>query len=144
MGSALQNLPVCNHPDIIQAKFHLESAIHLAEKYGKTWNSIIWIRSKVSRKKSVKHELNAIAYDVHTELIMAAISINKYMVDCEIPGSVIDSLNEAYRSLYKEHEKEVDARQLSLVMQPIINLPLSIKSVEKVLVISHSEKSNKW
>lgn len=143
MGSALSDLPTHNHPDLIEARFHLESAIELADKYCKHWNSIVWIKSKVGRKKTVKFELNAIAYDTYSELILAAINVNKYMVHSEVSASVIDSLNRAYHSIHKEHGKEVNARQLALILEPAINFPLVIKSVEKVLVMSHLERSSK-
>lgn len=134
MGSALEDFPTCNHPDLIQARFHLESAIELADKYHKTWHSIIWIKSKAGRKKSVRHKLNAIAYDVYTELIMTAIYINKYTIGHDIPSSVIESLNMAYQSIHQHHGEEIDSKQLTLTMQPVLKLPFRIKQTEYAFV----------
>lgn len=139
MGSALEKFPSCDHPDLAQARFHLESAYELADRYYKTWHSIIWINSKVGRKKSVRHELNSIAYDIYTELIMSAVYINKYTISHDIPDSVIESLNLAYRSIHQHHGEELNSRQLELTMQPVVNLPLKIKQVEYVLLKNHEQ-----
>jgi hypothetical protein len=107
---------------VIAAVEALEPAIDKAEKYYQLKWSIVWFESKTAKKRSVKAELNILAYDSYTYYAKASRFLKKQRDINKEQGIIpptwwIDamvSINLAHYAFQEEHINEIGTKQLKL------------------------------
>jgi hypothetical protein len=123
MQYALEKLKLHEDSDyIVGAVQALEKAVDRAEKYHKLKWSIVWFESKTAKKRSVKAELNILAYDSYTYYVEASCFLRK-QTDINKEQAItpptwwIDamvSINLAHYAWREEHINEIGTKQLKL------------------------------
>ncbi len=118
LSVALNHIPG-NHFLLEAAKSELAIAVNCAERYEKTWHSIIWIRSNTRTKIRIRHELNYFAFEFYTHFLKAVDYLNQYanfMNEQGVPVAnwwweMACSLNTASRAIHRENKQEIFSRQ---------------------------------
>jgi hypothetical protein len=120
MRCAIKELKPHNDNEYINSAIKaLEKAVILADKYYKLKWSIIWIESKIAKKKSLSAELNLIAYDCYTFYIEAFRQL-KMQINTESepkPQWLKEAticMNLVHYSFQEEHMHEIHFKQLKL------------------------------
>lgn len=112
-----------SHELISSMNLHLTLFVAYAKAYDDVWNSIYWNSSNAATQRRVREKLHRLAFDAMTSLLEAAQLYNQFLDYCELHNLVSYNwilytsyaLKDAYNILLKEHPREVDSIQLSLL-----------------------------
>jgi hypothetical protein len=106
---------------IVNASKALKTAIEIAEKYHSLQWSIIWIESKTAKKRSLKAELNILAYNCYSYFSDACNLINQQATNesmHSVPplwwNEMVIELTLVDSSFQREHSHEIYKKQLAL------------------------------
>lgn len=109
--------------NLVSAKENFLEAAKLAKRYNQTWHSIHWATSRAGVKRTVREELNHIAFDCYSYFLLGIEGLNSYadLMDAEkspVPNwweSILSQVEDVYQHFHKNHKKEINQRQMQCV-----------------------------